>query len=474
MRCVLLFLCFFSPFHFLFAQTAEQSADTVTSLAELPPHWQQHWLQAPVFNNKVHVIETGTKHKQTVLLVHGLGYNGLRDWQTVIQQLEQQYHIVALDLPGFGQSDPTSLQLAPQRYAQLLQWLVPQFSKQKVIVIGHSMGAAVSLRFAAQSPELVQRLILVSAAGVLQRSVFVQHMTQLPDNYGWLEQYREQYSIVDNAASQVNRWLNRISGAVLRKLDLLPDPAKILLNTPLAQQYVYKDRPTLNAALGLIYEDLSDAIATLQVPTHIIWGERDNVAPVRTGYVLQHQLKQAQLHIIPDTGHVPMQQQQFMPLLHTALTTQPQPAPLLTAPDATTALPDIQCHNQNNLTYRGHYNRIVLTNCRYISLRDVTANSIVIDHSSVNMQHALVQAKQVALTVRHSTLTMTNVTLQGSTAMQAQKSMVDAAAVNFVGSNTAIAITEQAHLYFSVSHGTEAGQDFALHGMSNGAVLAVQ
>jgi len=47
----------------------------------------------------------------------------------------------------------------------------------------------------------------------------------------------------------------------------------------LAQQYLYKDRSSMNAALGLVYEDFSTAVREVEVPTHIIWGKHDDVAP---------------------------------------------------------------------------------------------------------------------------------------------------------------------------------------------------
>ena len=166
---VVFFYCFFAINSF--AQEKIANVDVIQqTLVPLPSHWQQSRINEPIFDGVVHVIETGQKHKKTIILVHGLGYSGLRDWLDVIGQLESDYHIIALDLPGFGESDPTSLQLAPQRYAQLLKWLIPQFSSQKVTVIGHSMGGAISLRFASEFPAMVDLLIMVDTAGVLHRS----------------------------------------------------------------------------------------------------------------------------------------------------------------------------------------------------------------------------------------------------------------------------------------------------------------
>ena len=72
------------------------------------------------------------------------------------------------------------------------------------------MGAAISLRFASQFPEMVERLVMVDTAGVLHRSVFVRHMTQMPDRYEWLARYQQQFDFVDTAVSRFNRFIDRI------------------------------------------------------------------------------------------------------------------------------------------------------------------------------------------------------------------------------------------------------------------------
>ena len=457
----------------------ESSTAAETSIPKvvepLPSHWRQLHIDEPVFGNTVRVVETGLQHAKTLVLIHGLGSNGLLDWKTVIEQLEHNYHIVALDLPGFGQSDSTSLQLAPQRYAKLLLWLIPQFTQQKMTVIGHSMGGAISLRFAAEHPELVDKLIMVDTAGVLQRSVFVRHMTLMPDTYDFLGDYQQRFDLLDSAVKKVNHLLDKWSGILLKQLDKLPDPTQVLLENPVAQQYIYKDRPTLNAALGLIYEDLSDAITKLSVPTHIIWGENDRVAPLRTGKLLQFQLQQAELSIIKDAGHVPMhdQPQLFMQQLTYALDTPPAKKHTQNIA-ATGPLSSLFCNKQNDFSYTGHFEQIYINNCQHIKLINVSANSIVIKGSSVNLQQVEVNTEALALDVDNATVTLTNTTLRGSTALRVNNSTIDAAGVAFIATHHPIKIINNALLYFSISHSQVAGKYRGLHGMSLGNELTVR
>ena len=445
------------------------------TLAPLPSHWQQSRIEEPIFGGVVHVIETGQKNNRNIILVHGLGYSGLRDWLDVIPQLESDYHVIALDLPGFGESDPTSLQLAPQRYAQLLKWLIPQFSQQKVTVIGHSMGGAISLRFASEFPEMVERLIMVDTAGVLHRSVFVRHMTQMPDRYEWLANYQHRFNFIDSAVSRFNRFINKISGSVLSQLDKLPDPTLVLIQNPFAQKYVYKDRPTLNAAIGLINEDFSQAIDKLSVPTHIIWGENDQVAPLRTGELLQFHIDNAELNVIQDAGHVPMKDKppEFMHKLMYALNNPP--IKLQHSTDvknehlSTPATPStLFCNNQNDRSFSGEYAYVHISGCQYITLSHLSAEQIFIENSDVALQDVVVKSDNLAMEVNNSFVTMTNVRLQGKTALKVKGSTVDAAGTEFTSSNHPIQVVEDSLIYLSVSHQQYNGKLQYLHGMSEG------
>ncbi|MEP1382708.1 MAG: alpha/beta hydrolase [Paraglaciecola sp.] len=451
---------------FSFAQQYENE-----SLEALPSHWSQMRIKEPVFGGLVHVVETGTNHKETIILVHGLGYSGLRDWIDVIPHLEKNYHVVALDLPGFGESDSTSLQLAPQRYAELLKWLTPQFSKDKVTLVGHSMGGAISLRFASEFPDMLDKLIMVDTAGILNRTVFVRHLTQMPDRYEWLAQYQQRFKFVDSTVNKVNRFLNRISGAVLTQLDKLPDPTLALMHNEFAQKYIYKDRPTLNAAIGLINEDFSEAIYDFLVPTHIIWGELDRVTPVRTGELLASQLINAELHVISNAGHVPMKDNadEFLVQLDLALQQEPVQSTKFSLNASSVEIPtDLICTNTHNQTFSGHYKRIIVKGCKYLTLKNITAESIHIESSDVTMTNVSVVSDKVAMIVKQSFVSITNAFITGINALQVNTSTVDAAGVTFVASGAAVDVIADSLVYLSVSKTIQGDNILFLHGISQG------
>jgi len=62
------------------------------------------YVEEPEFGGSVYVVEAGIGHRDSVVLVHGLGNAGSDDWSKVIPLLSKRYHVTAVDLPGFAKS----------------------------------------------------------------------------------------------------------------------------------------------------------------------------------------------------------------------------------------------------------------------------------------------------------------------------------------------------------------------------------
>ena len=129
---------------------------------------------------RVLIGQAGAQSAPTVLLVHGLGNNAHRDWASVVATLAGQFHVVAVDLPGFGASESSPQGYSFDALSQSLKEVLDQTSPgQRVHVVGHSLGGAVSLHFAHVHADRVDRLVLVDAAGILLKTVFAQHVASM-------------------------------------------------------------------------------------------------------------------------------------------------------------------------------------------------------------------------------------------------------------------------------------------------------
>jgi hypothetical protein len=268
--------------------------------------------------------------------------------------------------------------------------------------------------------------------------------------------------------------------SLLVTMDRMPDIPQLMMSSGLAQQYLYKDRSTMNAALGLVNENFSAAVREVNVPTHIIWGDDDTVAPIRTGKVLAGLLPNAQLHVIAEAGHVPMMDNfdDFMAVLKHSL----ENAPLARQPQKRlesvireeVAKQDIRCDGQDESVYSGHYKKIYLHNCHGVVLRDLVADNIELIGSEASLENVKLNTSGTGLLVSNSVLTATLLQVDAKVGMVVDTSYLDLAGADFVTRDQLIDIQNNAQLYFSLSESQQGNQTDALHGVSLGPVFNVR
>ncbi|WP_018609124.1 alpha/beta fold hydrolase [Uliginosibacterium gangwonense] len=406
----------------------------------LPSQWLLQMEHEPIFNGEVLTLEAGQNHPQTVLLVHGLGQNGLTDWADIIGPLAQRYHVLSLDLPGFGYSSTPAGKYSPTNYARVLSWLLTRRAHGPAIVVGHSMGGAVALRFAATYPAQISKLVLVDAAGILQRTSFVKHtVTGRLNGEGMPDFLR---GLLAHARDASDTALEKVFG--------MPDPTALLNASDDVWSTVLGSRSNANAAMALAEEDFTQAIYTLRLPTQIIWGEEDPIAPLRTGQMLARRLSLAQLQTLPGVGHVPMEagnRDAFMRQLNLALELPPFPAP--PPPPLGTGKPDLQCNGETGTHYSGQFREIRLNGCTAVQLRDLQAERIVIRDSIVQMLNVQVTSDKVAIDISNSELIATASEISGQTAIHADKVRMDLAGVQLNARGEAIEVERSSYFVAS-------------------------
>jgi len=434
---------------------------TVTSEAtlptDLPAHWQLELVTEPVFNAPIFKLETGRQHQQTVLLVHGLGQTGFRDWLGVIPQLERHYHVIALDLPGFGHSASPKGRYSPTNYAEVLHWLVNKYAKGKTIVIGHSMGGAVALRYSATYPEEVSQLVLVDAAGILERTAFVKHLATIDID---TKNYPD---FIIQGVARLQDW----SSSILELSTRIPDPTWLLSKSDLAWNSLLSDESNANAALSMIEEDFSSAIKSLTISTHIIWGGQDTVTPLRIGKLLRGRLANSSMHIFKDAAHVPMKSHKEAFNSHLLQVLANRWFELDKKPQEQVSKGDLYCKKEVGETYRGHYDRIMINHCEAIKLQQVTAKYITIIESLVEIEDSEFESSEVTFTAHESVIRATNVRFKGKVAIFSSGSRLDLAGVSINATKQGVKITQGSSLIISVSDLTSPIYQGNVHGAFN-------
>ncbi len=412
--------------------------------AALPDDWNIRSERDPVFGGEVLVVQAGASDAQVLVLVHGLGQNGFTDWLSVMPALAREYRVIAFDLPGFGYSDAPSGKYSPTNYAAVLDAVLARHApKAKVRLVGHSLGGAVALRYAGTHPARISQLVLVDAAGILERTAFVKSLASLPVK-------------ADDAPLPLKRavsWLQGKSNKVVEWATKLPDPTRILSADEALWGGVLGSRTTANAALALAEEDFSAIAHELDVPVHLIWGEKDSIAPLRTGIALAGSLPRAQLHTLPGAGHAPMNEaaavSQFLPVLEQALLMPPQRLP----PPAVdfTSHKDLQCKNKSGVTYSGAFREVRIQNCAAVKLVDLSAQRLIVRDSRIELENVRIQSTDIGLKVKDSEVIASGGVIHAETAVHTRDSHLDFAGFVIETQGAAFDVASQSQLTGSLT-----------------------
>ena len=196
-----------------------------------------------------------------VLLLHGFG-GDLDNWMFNLDSLAEKHRVLALDLPGHGQSVKTNVDPSLSGMATFVRKFLDGLSVSSVHVVGHSMGGAIAMQLASDSPETVKSLGLICSAGLG------------PDiNSDYLRGFVEAQS-----QQELKLVLQQLfADESLVNLQLVND----LLN--------YKRIDGVEATLNALSETLisageqtflTDNIVASGIPVLVIWGKQDRIIPV--------------------------------------------------------------------------------------------------------------------------------------------------------------------------------------------------
>lgn len=344
----------------------------------------------PVFYCNTYIREAGSKSSPSVVLVHGVGEEASRIWDDLIGLLAPQYHVVVFDLPGFGRSGKANTLYSPERYCEFLDWIVKENTSGPAIMIGHSLGGALILRYAAIHPETVRQLIVIDAAAILHRIAITKNFIQFdepdPRQNGLI-------GLIQKPVERTLHALNHLFDNTVENLEFSNSDESIdsIVEHEKLRKLVLGGSPQAIASLALVQEDFTDYIAANRVPTSLIWGGDDEVAPLRTGILLAGELPESRLRVIEKAGHVPMRDQpgEFKRIVQEELDSPPtvedrQPPP--SGPIRTGS-----CERQDDAVFSGRFDNITIDGCRRVLIKNARARSIQISRSDVTLENTVVE-----------------------------------------------------------------------------------
>jgi pimeloyl-ACP methyl ester carboxylesterase len=224
-----------------------------------------------------------------VIFLHGLGAS-IYAWRGSLAPVESAgFRVLAFDNRGFGSSDKPPHGYSNADYARLLITFMDSLHLADAVLVGHSMGGAIAVQCAMTYPTRVRGLVLIDAAG------FGVQVPMLLRIAGWP-------GVVRIASSLRSRWM---TGRILRST--YADPSRVRLED-VDQYYAPVAEPDFDRALrGVLHEFRFDALpghlASVQIPTLVLWGERDRWIPARVGRALAAELPRVAYLSVPNAGH---------------------------------------------------------------------------------------------------------------------------------------------------------------------------
>lgn len=234
------------------------------------------------------------------VLLHGIG-RSLEDWTPTAQALAAAgRRVYAPDLIGFGYSDKPDVPYSLAGLARFVgHYLEAVGETRPVTLIGNSLGGAVAQRFAVMFPARTRGLILVNSAGFgpevagVLRALSVRGVGELllrptPRN--------ARQTVQSLFCDQSFATEERVTQAL--ELARQPGAARAFLR-------VLRDLGDWRGVRAAWREDLRGRLAAQELPTLIVWGERDLILPARQLEAARAGQPHARTHLFRHTGHMP-------------------------------------------------------------------------------------------------------------------------------------------------------------------------
>lgn len=258
--------------------------------------WPRHVRSLEVAGTRVNYADIG--EGPPIVFMHGLGGSWQNWLENMPRMAELGHRAIAVDLPGFGSSPMPPWEISIARYGRLLGEVCKRLELPACTLVGNSLGGFVAAEVAVGEPEWVERLMLVSAAGISHAT-----MRRQPILTGArITALANPLLFRLNLPAMRRPGLRKLAFAgVMRHPERLRKELLVEFLAPALGAPAF-----LPATSALIGYDLLDRLSRIPVPTLVLWGRDDLVVPATDAAGFTERIPGSRLVVFDDCGHVPM------------------------------------------------------------------------------------------------------------------------------------------------------------------------
>ena len=244
----------------------------------------------------VHFVETGKG--PPILFLHGLG-GSWRDWSANLPAFASNYRAMAMDFPGFGESDKPEVRYSIEWLTDGVERFLQQQECDRLNLVGHSMGGLVALNLASRPKSRVKKLVITDAVRISDKSEFLAYAMSKKIMGADTEWEFVESFLKDQFRSMADDLIEKQKPQTAR--DLFES-----LKVPIIGKPLLPMTPEVQMIASIFDFDIRPKLASIQQPTLILWGAKDSIASPQDASFLQTKIHASTLIVFPDSGHSPM------------------------------------------------------------------------------------------------------------------------------------------------------------------------
>ncbi len=236
-----------------------------------------------------------------LLLVHGITGSSA-NWRRVIGPLAENYTVIAPDLSGHGESAKPKGDYSLGSFASGLRDLLVALGHERATIVGHSLGGGIAMQFAYQFPERLDRMVLVSSGGLGREVSILIRSATLPGAEIVLPLLVAEP--IRNAVAGIRKLFGLVGLKPGSDLEEVARGFASLHDIETRQAFIHTVRGIIELT-GQRVSATDRLYLAAEVPTLIIWGERDPVIPSHHGESAAASMPGSRLELFSKSGHFP-------------------------------------------------------------------------------------------------------------------------------------------------------------------------